>query len=178
MNRAPWIISAYAALLLQAVLEPVWNLGGTSPQPLLILMVFLAQCGPANPALLSALIFGILTDVLSRPYPQAGVILGPYAVGYVVGAYAVLQLRNLLFRNSVLALVVMTFAAGLFVELVAVALLALRGLGFLAADAPPDFTALASLGRGMLGVIYTTLLAIPLGWILLQTRRTWHFTHD
>ncbi len=178
MNRTPWVIAAYAALLLQATLRPVWSVGGVAPEPLLILAVFLGQCGPSTPALFSALLFGVLADALSRPYPEAGVLIGPAAVGYVVAAFAVLQLRSLVFRHSVLSLVVMTVAGGFFAALVETAVLAVRGLTFLAADAPPGFTALGHLGRALLTVLYTAALAVPVGWMLLKTRPTWRFGHD
>ncbi len=178
MKWLTFALAAYAALLLQAAFAPVWTIRGLSPAPLLVLAVFIAQSGPATLALGSAMFLGVLADTLSRPYPEAGVLLGPYTVGYAVAAYAVLQLRNLVFRHSVPAVVAMTLVAGCFAELVAVGLITLRGVSFLAADPPPGWRALGELGRRFLQTLYTAALTIPVGWALLRSRKLWHFGQE
>ncbi|MEM8782997.1 MAG: rod shape-determining protein MreD [Planctomycetota bacterium] len=183
MNRLVFIAAVYLALLTQATLQPLWELGGArtgqgiAPSVLLVLAVFIGQCGPSVAALGSALILGVLADTFARPYPELGVLVGPYTLGFTVGVYSVLQLRSLLFRHAVLTLAVMTLVAGVFVELVAAATLGLRGLSFLTDHPPPDTTAAANFGRGLLRTLYTVALAVPLGWLLLRTRHLWHFGH-
>ncbi|MEM9752815.1 MAG: rod shape-determining protein MreD [Planctomycetota bacterium] len=183
MSRPVFLVAAYVAFLAQASLQPFWQLGGDStgrgltPSVLLILAVFIGQCGPGVAALGSAIILGLLADTLARPYPELGVLIGPYTLGLTVGVYAVLQLRTLLFRHAILTLAVMTLVAGLFAELVAAAILGVRGLSFIANHPPPDLSAASSLGRGLLRTLYTVALSLPLGWLLLRTRRLWRFGH-
>ncbi|MEO0515031.1 MAG: rod shape-determining protein MreD [Planctomycetota bacterium] len=181
MNRLVFIVASYLALLTQATLQPLWQLGGgasgqsITPSVFLVLAVFVGQCGPGVAALGSALILGVLADIFARPYPELGVLIGPYTLGFTVGVYAVLQLRTLLFRHAVLTLAVMTLVAGVFVELVAAMMLGLRGLSFLTDHPLPDAGVATTLGRGLLGTLYSVALSLPLGWLLLRTRSLWHF---
>ena len=183
MNRLIFLVAAYLALLAQATLQPLWRIGGghdgqgVTPSVLLILAVFIGQCGPGVAALGSALFLGILADTFARPYPELGVLIGPYTLGFTVGIYAVLQLRSLLFRHAVLTFAVMTCVAGVFVELVAAMVLGIRGLSFLTNHPPPNFSAAASLGHGLLRTLYSIALSVPLGWLLIRTRHLWHFGH-
>ncbi|MEM1026559.1 MAG: rod shape-determining protein MreD [Planctomycetota bacterium] len=183
MNRLVFIVAAYLALLAQATLQPLWTFGGgttgqgIAPSVFLVLAVFVGQCGPGVAALGSALILGILADTFARPYPELGVLIGPYTLGFTVGVYAVLQLRTLLFRHAVLTLAVMTLVAGVFVELVAAVMLGFRGLSFLADHPLAEPGVAASFGRGLLRTLYTVALSVPLGWLLLRTRHLWHFGH-
>ncbi|MEM8495307.1 MAG: hypothetical protein AAF663_07965, partial [Planctomycetota bacterium] len=135
------------------------------------------QCGPSVAALGTALILGVLADTFARPYPELGVLIGPYTLGFTVGVYAVLQLRTLLFRHAVLTLAVMTLVAGVFVELVAAMLLGLRGLSLLTDHPLPEPGVAASFGRGLLRTLYSVALSVPLGWLLLRSRSYWHFGH-
>lgn len=181
MNRLTFIIAAYLALLTQATLQPLWQIGGGAggqgivPSVFLVLAVFIGQCGPGVAALGSALILGLLADTFARPYPELGVLIGPYTLGFTVGVYAVLQLRTLLFRHAVLTLAVMTLVASVFVELVAAMMLGLRGVSFLTNHPLPDTGVAATFGRGLLRTLYSVTLSVPLGWLLLRTRSTWHF---
>ena len=124
MNRLTFAIACYAVLLLQVGLRPWLDLGGVVPSFLLVLAVFVALSATATAALGGAIVLGVIADALSSPYPGF-TPLGPLAAGYFVGVYAVLQVRGMLFRNSVLTLAVMTLLAGLFAELVAVVLVSL-----------------------------------------------------
>lgn len=174
MNSLVFLITAYTALLLEVALRPWLEVGTVAPSFLLVVMVFVALSASSTAALGAALFLGVVADVLVRPYPDA-TILGPMAAGYFVGAYVVLQLRGMLFRNSVWTVVAMTLAAGVFVELVAVSLVSLRGVGFLAGDPAPGWRALRELRGRFEALGYSLLLAAPVGLALLRTRKWWSF---
>ena len=90
---------------------------------LLVLLCFVSLLAPGALTLWAALLLGLIADALAGTP-----IVGPHALGFMLGAYLVLQLRGLVFRESVFTLAFMTLAAGVFVHLAAVALLAVRGL--------------------------------------------------
>ncbi len=187
MRWLTFAVAAYLVLALQTGLRTLWVLpvvGGVTPDLLLILLVFVALWAPGMKVAWGALILGLLADL--HPLPvlhsmQDAAILGPGVIGFLLGAYVVLQLRTMVFRDSLLTLCILTFIAGLFVQLMIVALITVRGVhlpvvsGFLA-DAPvPGWSPSLELLRRFLGLIYSALVAAPLGWLLLRFRNLWAF---
>ena len=160
----------FAAALLQVGLEPWWRVGGVAPEPLLVLVAFLALLGPAPPAVLLALLGGVLADVLGSPF-VGNAILGPRALGYTVGAWAIVQARGSLFRGSVVTLVVMVLLGGFFAELVATSLVTLRGAGPLPGAPPQGWVASGELWRRLGRLLLTAAAAVPLGAGLFAMRR-------
>ena len=102
-------------------------------------------------------------------------LVGPHALGFLVGGYATLQLRNLLFRGSVITLVIMTLLVGTLTALTEVLLYSLRGLPMLAGEPMPWRAVPQLLVRGQ-GLLYTAALAVPVGLLLNFTRKWWGFT--
>jgi rod shape-determining protein MreD len=174
VNRLAFAITAYLFLALHNGLAPLWTVRDTTPNLLLILAVFVGVSAPRAATLGSALILGVLLDLQPGPLRGSGVILGPHALGYLVGGYAVLQLRHLLFRESIITIVLMVLAMGGFAALVESVLYAFRGLPWLAND-PLNGSATQQLGRRLLEVLYTAVAAIPVGLLLQSTRKWWGF---
>jgi rod shape-determining protein MreD len=178
MNWLVFVISALLALALDKGLATLWHLGHVVPSPVLVLAIFIAVAAPPRVSLWAALLLGVLLD-LTSPYPRPGsptdlVIMGPTALGFFAGAYLVLQLRAMVFRHTPLSLGVLTFAAGILAHLVTVALLTFRGLPLMGGGIP-GFDAADQLLLRFLGILYTSVLALPLGWLLFRYRRWWHF---
>jgi rod shape-determining protein MreD len=174
MNWLVFAIVTYLLLAVQTGLSAVLSFRGLTPNLLLILAVFVGLSARPSVVLWSSLILGLLLDLQPGPAMGGAAILGPHALGLLFGGWAVLQLRGLLFRESVITLVLLTLAVGVFASLVEVAIYALRGLGFLAGQ-PVEWRATSHLGRRMLEACYAAGLAIPLGLLLNQTRRWWRF---
>lgn len=184
MRPTTLAIFAFLALVLDLGLAPLLNqpLGMSAvgrPSFLLIVMVYVAASAPSSAALWSALVLGLLAD-LCQPYdfgePARSVsVLGPTALGYLAGAAAVMQLRGLVFRQSPWAWVILVFVGGLFANLVVVALLTLRGVGFLHSTPVAHFSAAEALVDRFFTLLYTALLAAPLGAVLSRTERLWGF---
>jgi len=174
-----WLIFAlttYVLLGLQVGLRPLLMIdvaGGVFPSFLLILMVFLGLSAAPMTVAWAALILGCLIDLMPTTGDVA--ILGPAALGYLVGSYAVVQLRSLLFRESILTLAIMVFAVGLFVNLTEVAIYSFRGLGFLADDPIPGWSAFDELVRRFLVLLYSAAVAVPVGWALFRMGPLWGF---
>lgn len=174
-----WLVFALAAYLLTALqegLSPLWSIAygraaEAAPSLLLILLCFVSLLAPGAASLWAALVLGLIADALSGTP-----IVGPHALGYMLGAYLVLQLRALVFRESVFTLAFMTLAAGLFVHLAAVALLSIRGLPVSPAEATPGFAAADQLVTRFFDVLYSAVVAIPVGWLLFKTAALWRFS--
>jgi len=186
MNWLTFILAAFLAWAFQLGLHGLWAIpdaGGVAPSLLLIVMVFVALHAAATPAAWAGLLVGLTVDLLPGPVPVAPVgrataaqeVIGPAAVGYLLGAYAVVQLRGLVFRESPLTLCLMVFAAGVVVELCVVTLYSIRGLGFVPAEPVANWSAFGELGRRLLQTVYSAVVALPIGWLLVRSRRYWAF---
>ncbi|MEM8736923.1 MAG: rod shape-determining protein MreD [Planctomycetota bacterium] len=176
MNWITFGITTYVCFALQSALGPAWSVGsGVSPNLLLILAVFVGVSARRAVVPWAMLTLGVLLDLLPGPLVGPGVIVGPQALGYLAGAYAVLQLRNLVFRESVFTLVVMVFAVGGFAALVETLVYALRGLPWLA-DQPLGWSTTEQLWRRLQELLYTAVVALPLGFLLGASRRLWGFS--
>ncbi len=175
MNWLVFTLAAYLVYALQGGLAPLWTVGGITPNLLLVLMIFVGLHTPRPVALIAALILGLLMDLRPGPLPEGGVLVGPHTLGFLIGGYATLQLRNLLFRGSVITLVLMTLLVGIFTTLTEVLLYSLRGLPMLA-DEPTPWRALPQLLVRGQGLLYTAALALPVGLLLNLTQKRWGFT--
>ncbi|MEM1107066.1 MAG: hypothetical protein AAGH99_00050 [Planctomycetota bacterium] len=175
MNWAAFCITAYVFFALQSGLSDAWAVSDATPNLLLILAVFVGVSARKPAVPWAMLIIGVLLDLLPGPLENQGTILGPQAVGYLVGAYAVLQLRHLLFRESTVTIVLLVFAVGGFAALVETLIYALRGLPWLAGEGL-GWGATEQLWRRLQELIYTAALAVPVGWLLQLSRKLWGFT--
>ena len=175
MNPLTFTLAAYLAYAFSAGLAPAWTFGGVAPDPLLVLMLFVGLNAPRPTTLLTALCLGVLADLRPGPLPGGAVLVGPHALGYLLGGYAVLQLRGLLSTRSVVSLVVMTLLVGALEALASVLVVSLRGLPLLAGD-PAPWRATTELLTRARGLLLTAALAAPLGLLLNATRKWWSFT--
>jgi len=170
---------AYLALGVELGLAPLWSIGGVTPSPVWVLVVFVAMSAPPTIAIWSALLMGAALD-LSHIYGTAGgvtdlVLIGPMTLGFLVGAWVTLQFRSAVYRGSPIALAVMTALAGAFAFLVATAVVAARAFPFLTNEPIENWTASGELVHRALQLLYTTCLAIPMGSLLLRLVRWFGF---
>ena len=170
MRPLPTAALFFLAVLLQEGLKPWWQVGQVAPEPLLVLVVFFSLLGPAVPAVLLGLLGGVLSDLLGSPF-EGPAIVGPRALGYTVGCWAVVQARDSLFRGSTVTLVVMVLLGGFFAELVATSLVTLRGAGFLPGAPPRGWVGGSELYRRLGRLLLTAAAAVPLGLGLFAIRR-------
>ena len=102
MRWTVFAIFAYVAVSLDVGLEPLlkdpFGLGIGCPSFTLLLAVYVGMSAPALSATWSALLLGILVDLrqdyVFSGYAGTSSILGPAALGYLVAAQAVLQVRT------------------------------------------------------------------------------------
>lgn len=182
MRWTVFFIMAFILLALEVGLHPLWVLPigpyrAASPSLLLILGVFLCMNTTAGYIVTAMILLGALTD-LTQPVGKAEpvrdiVLLGPAALGFLLGGFVIMQLRHLVFRDSVVTLIAMTFAGGLFVQLGIVAVISLRGV--VPTEPVPDWQPMSQLLHRTMSVVYSAALAAPLGMLLIRTRHWWGF---
>ncbi len=182
MRWVVFVIFAYIFLALEtgASQIPALNsMGGVSPSFLLCFVVFLALFAPRVIALWMFWLLGLLVDISTGLFREGGGIVfiaGPHALGYVIGGLLLLQLRSLVFRERVLTIVLLTLLCGLVVSVVTVGIFVVRSwypesLGTVYFET----SATKALLQRFIAVLYSALLAIPVGWLLVRTLPLWDF---
>lgn len=175
MNWLTFSILAYLGYAAQLLLSPLWAVDGHEPSLLLILLVFVALQAPAMHAAWAAVLLGLLMDVYRADY-QTGLI-GPWAIGMLAAGYALVQMRNLLFKDSMFTIAIMTLIAGIFALLVATTLHTMRdNIPALGNEPVEGFSAASQLYYGFVTLLYTAAVAVPVGFLLLKSQPLWGFS--
>lgn len=182
MNWLLFAILTYACLLMQVGLTTLLGIPdaqGVSPDFMLILAVYVGMQAPGRHVGWAMLTVGICANLLPQTVVEGattvGPLLGPVALGYLAGAFAVLQLRTLVFRESVISLAIMVFVVGIFIQLVIVALYTARGLPFLLGDPIPHWSASDELFERFKVLLYSAIVAVPVGIVLLRLNPAMNF---
>jgi cell shape-determining protein MreD len=178
-----FIITAFVFLALDASFLGVLTLpavGGIAPSMLIVLVVFVALFASRFSALSAAMLLGAMADLTlpARPHGhvEAGMyVIGPHALGFLLAAYLVVQLRTMVFRQRVITLSALSLTGAMTAALVAIAIYIVRSWYGEATVYPTDPSAGHELLRQAGVALYTALLAIPLGWVLLASTPVWGF---
>lgn len=170
------IVAAVLLGLEQAVKSPL-AVGQTAIAPSVVipLVVFIALFAPPLAALWTALLIGAVVDlatVWSNGVSEL-VVVGPCALGFVVGAYFVLTVRALLYRRNPITLMAMSVLASALAALVFVAIHSIR---MLYTDAY-TFHGLTELGQRLLASVYTGAAGLLLAFALFPMMPLFGF-HD
>jgi cell shape-determining protein MreD len=167
------VICGYLALGLELAVKPALALGPTkiAPSFLVPLVAYIALCGPLVPALWVALLLGAAVDLSSPRGDGTVFVLGPYALGYVAGAYLAHTMRGLMFRRSALSVMFLSVLAGLLAELVVVSLLTFRSV--YSHDVP--WSAGAELVKRVMSAGYTAITGLALGIVLVPMSSVFGF---
>ncbi len=187
MRTWTFILFAYLALAVQIGLGPLWVLnwmGGVQPSLVLPLAVFVALWAPPMRALWACLVLGLLVD-LTQPLAVQGtmqdaVIIGPYGLSYLLAGWLALKARALVFRDSYISIAALVFLLGLVVHLLAVAILNLRSIHlpiipWLAGSRIPGWNTPDQLMARFLEVLYSAIVALPVGAVLVRSIKWWAF---
>ncbi|MCE7973238.1 MAG: hypothetical protein DYG92_02770 [Leptolyngbya sp. PLA1] len=169
MSRIGLVLAAWVFLGLDLGLsKPLLELGasGVAPSFLFILTAFVAMCGTGRAPFWTAIALGLLADImadvgLTSPEGRA-IIVGPHALGFLVGTQLVIALRGVMIRRNPLTLGFLACTGAAVAQVVLVAILWVRML-FDPIATSPTHELLVGLG----GALYTGVLAVPLALILL-----------
>jgi len=178
VNWLVFLLAAYLSLVLEAGLDGLLQVGATVPSLTLVLAVHVAWSAPRSGVPWAMLVLGFGQDMAHPLRVWSGEdlpLLGPWCLGYLAAGYVCLQLRPQLRRSSPLAFAMMTLAAGVFMHLVVVALITARGLPVPTGDPPEGWIVADELVARFLALVYTILLAAPLGVVWERTTPLWRF---
>jgi rod shape-determining protein MreD len=166
------LVLLVAQLSLRSVLT-INSAGGVSPDLIACLVVFIALFAHRSSVMWSCWLLGLLVDLAPGGQDLGYRIIGLNALGYVFGGFVVLQLRTMVFRRRAITLGFLAFVCLLAASVVSVALLALRAPVFGEPLLPNG--ALRELWHRIVIATYSGLVAIPFGWVLLNTLSLWGF---
>ena len=181
MRWTVFFIVAIIAVSLDTGFASVFTLRGAwflTPSFVACLVTFMALLAPKASVLWCAWLLGILMDLSPGLGEAAGSmhVVGPHALGYVLGAWIVLSFRTYMFRRRVFTIALLTTVVVLAAGLTQIA------IGILRFWLPWAGGELVPLGAGEVlhefgNAAYSMLLAIPVGWLLLQTIPIWRFDY-
>lgn len=172
MNWLPLAIAAWVLFGLDLGVADLiqQRAGGAAMQPSFImpLAVFVALGAPHTHAVWTCLFLGLLVDLTRPRYVGAThadlVVIGPHALGYLLAAQLVLTLRSVVIRRNPLTMGVLSALASLVCGLVVATAFTVRSLF----GDPVEWDTWREL-LGLAGSsLYTGLVAVPLGWILIR----------
>lgn len=177
MNWLAFAIATWVLFGLELGLRDLLQLG---PQPIapsfvFPLVVFVALMAPHRTTLWAALILGLLTDLTRVVTTDGGnvTVVGPYALGYLLGAQFVLTVRGLVIRHNPLTMVPLAILAGAIAQVVVTALHTMRAI-----YDPVQWAAVQELLWRLLAALYTGGTAFALSLVLFPLAGVFGFVQQ
>lgn len=150
-----------------------------APNIVAMLAVFVCLFATRLSALSACLLLGVLMDLslpaMAGPAGRSVYIVGPHALGLLFAGYLILQMRTMVFRQRALTVGVLTALCVVMAGVVMTAIYVIRGWYGEGVAYPMHGSAFREVLRHMGIGLYSGLLAVPLGWALLQTTPAWGF---
>lgn len=176
MNWLAFAIAGWFFFGLELGLRDLVHLGprGIAPSFVLAFLVFVALNATQRSTLWAAIALGILTDLTGSiallPRGTA-IIIGPHAIGYLLGAQVVLALRGMVVSRNPLSMGVLSILAGLVASIVVVAFMTIHRL----IGDPIIWEPTAELLGALLRAVYTGILATVLAFVLIPLSSVFGF---
>ena len=132
MNPVGFVVVLWVVLGLDWGLRSSLELGSTGivPSLLAVLLTFVCVRAPKGAALWSAIVIGVLIDLLRDVSldgrDETTVVVGPAAVGAMAAAALVLNVRGLLYQRNVVSIAILSGFAAVLMNLTAAMLLVIR----------------------------------------------------
>ncbi|GAB4515929.1 MAG: hypothetical protein Tsb0013_20530 [Phycisphaerales bacterium] len=146
-----------------------------SPRFALVLLVFVCLHAPPGAMMLASVAIGLVMDIVSvTPMAETSaplVVIGPYTLGCMLAAYAILTVRSVMQRKSPFTMAALALVATVLVEVVRLTLLTVRSFY----DGLALEEAATSLGTSLGIAAYTAVLAFALTPVLGALRRALRF---
>jgi len=180
MRWAIFVLFALIGVAIDASLGGILKIGEAQPRFLPCVVVFAILSAPRQHAVRLALLAGLVADLLSPVLRSDGtqlVVIGPWTLGFALGALAVVPLRTLLYHRNPISSGFATMVFSLLAAIVFVATWVIRTL-LLRDDTPPWWpgTGAGEVWRQAKVALANGAIAIPTGWLLERTRPLWGFS--
>lgn len=161
---------------------PVLRIGPVWPATVPVLATLVALWASRPAALWGPFLLGLFVDLCR---PEVGIdaagglwairVLGPDAIGFLLGAVALQSLRRVLLRRHPLAIAAATLAMTALSALVWGAIWSARAFWGETLMPWSAGEALSALGQRSLEALATAIVAVPLAWLLLRLMPWWGF---
>lgn len=180
MRWGMFIVALFVTLTLELSMKPLFyfpTVNNLAPSFVIVLLVFVSLLTPRLTLMWAALLMGLLIDLATPESMPGGAIvylIGPHAIGFVAAAYGIVQMRAVVFRQRLVTIVALTFVAFLAVAIVRILIMGVRGW-FGEELVWGGGSALGELWHAALVAVYSSVIALPFGWMLLQTVPLWGF---
>ncbi|MEY5031895.1 MAG: rod shape-determining protein MreD [Planctomycetota bacterium] len=180
MRWAIFVLFALIGVATDASLGGILKIGEAQPRFLPCVVVFAILSAPRQHAVRLALLAGLIADLLSPVLRSDGtqlVVIGPWTLGFALGALAVVPLRTLLYHRNPISSGFATMVFSLLAAIVFVATWVVR-TRLLRDDTPPWWpgTGAGEVWRQCKVALANGLVAIPTVWLLERTRPLWGFS--
>jgi cell shape-determining protein MreD len=179
MRWPVFLVFAFIFLALDTSLMAVFSLprlGHIAPHIVVVLAVFVCLFASRLSALSACLLLGVLMDLTIPPPGETVVyVIGPYGLGLLFGGYLILQMRTMVFRQRAITIGVLSALATIAMAIPMIAIFMIRSWYGEDVSYPIGNSAARELFRHLGIAIYTGLIALPLGWLLLATYHLWGF---
>lgn len=178
MNMFVFALAAWVCFGLEIALPPVLDAGsgGVRPSFIVPLVVFVALHSEPKPALWSALILGLLVDLL-QPIAMldggAAVVPGPHALGFLLAAQMTLALRGMVIRRNPLTLVFLSVLGAIVASITVSTVMGVRTIG----DDALAWRGARELVPAFWSALYTALSALVMSFALFATTPLFGFPH-
>jgi rod shape-determining protein MreD len=178
MRWGVFVIALAIFLVMDQSFLQVLALGSVFPGVCGTLVVYVAMFSPRSTSLWAAFICGLMLDLGSPDLLTTGQsihVIGPYALGFTLGAYLVVLLRSIMVRRNPLTIAMLLIPCLLASSVVYLAIWSLRGF-YTETVLPWGGVSLGiEMGRILGWILYSSVLAIPVGWLLLLSWEFWKF---
>lgn len=175
MNWVLFVIALFVATVLEMSMVDLLEVGGIRPSLIAVIALFLALWAPRMTSLWGCFACGLAID-LTSPWiwgsGETAYLIGPHTLGYSFACALILQVRSMVMRRQVFALSVLT---GVFVVMSSIVIVA---VGTARAWYSPEFAAFSpthELLRRLGMAVYSALMAIPVGMLLVKSFSLWKF---
>jgi cell shape-determining protein MreD len=177
VNWLVFAITAWVGFGLETGLKDSLAIGSTGMAPSFVipLAVYVAMNAPTRHALWAALVIGLVLDLTwavgLRDQPRAVTIVGPYALGMLLAATLVLQVRGVVNRRNPLTLMILTVLASVACHVVVSAMLGVR-----AVYDPIAWSPVSQLASRMGMSLYTGVGALAISFVLIPLTPAFAFS--
>lgn len=180
MRWSIYLVFLLVALAFDASVGGVLRIASVQPRIVPATVVFALFAAPRLHAVRIAFLAGLLCDLLSPSVRSDGtqlVVIGPWTLGFALGALAVVPLRSLLYHRNPFSGGFAVIVFSLLASVVFVAIWSARIL-FLSDELPAWWpgSGAAELWRQAKSSFANGVIAIPALWILGKSRALWGFS--
>lgn len=180
MRWSIYILAVLLAVAADSSVGGILKVGDAQPRFLPCVVVFALLSAPRVHAVRLAMLAGLIADLLSPSLRADGsqlVVIGPWTLGFALGALAILPLRSLLYHRNPISSGFATLVFSLLASVAFVAVWVLR-LKLIGDDSPSWWpgTGAGEVWQQSKVALANALIAVPTVWLLNRTRGIWGFS--